>query len=803
MQVIHHLRAMQQAIARNLQYSLLLALLMIASAFTTKSVLAATWTAERAIPGVGETIFPFATIDSTGMVHVLFLEFVDKGYPVLYARGQMNATGTAIAWEGIQRLGVSSKRDFLPILVDSAGVVHAMFIGTNGMLNYLSNASRGVAGGWSVTAIAPCSWSPGLTLGSDGYLYATCSRNDSAGTQILLFYRTPQGAWGGPVYVSNKQRNFRANRIAYAGGFVHILSELQSEKDGPFVTHYFRGGLGGFSSYNFTKSLGKSSGDNGLISADPQTGRLYAGFRHGNLDGYYFAFTTSLDGGASWSPATDLLKGYRWWYAATSLYTFNNIASIASEQQRWDGSGIADIFVSYEEFNPARGFSGIQQLTGSKSTQPTTTSGAWGKVVAWIRGYTNGVYYATSPGDGPPAPIPPTNTPTPTVTPTPERPAAFFQIAEGDAGKPVKGADTTLLITMSRGSANRYKVWNEGSTEPAYQELNPPLTAPPGNSVKVLSWRLGNIGSNNGEAPCVERTVKAKLASATGSESEVMSAVARVDPGVDATVAVRNPGPGDPGYTKTPAFVLDVQANRGECSGIGRVRVGQYAPGQSVTNTLRDDDFVDLTTDGPIPLISDIAGTYRIDVLVEDMLGWSYTYQRQITLDKTKPTIQVASGGGMSIQNSQTDQDITETKTTRVDLSFRGIQVNEETYQNGGRNFWGVCVVNSLQTLPLTSTGTLNNCSAVEVNNVQSLSSNTYTFRVEEWELTRGLSTSPLPPAGSKIHVYACVMDGANCSDQVMHSEVVLSQNYVVGTKRVYLPLINRGAIVPSYYYPR
>jgi hypothetical protein len=806
-------RSLLRTLAQHWQYALLLAIVMLISAVTVKSVLAAAWTTARALPGSTQDVLPHTFIDDTGMIHVLFLDFSGGENPLLYARGQLDATGTTVAWESIQRIGVISKKDFVPLVVDPAGTVHALLIGTDNTLYYLTNPLRGQAGAWTAMKLTTCNWSPDIAMDNAGYIYATCTYNHGDGTEALFLYRTPEGAWGGPINASGApQKLIRNNKIAVAGGFVHIFYDWRNADTGPLVSIYSRGGIGGFSTYNFPASFGKGSGAGTIVAADYSSGMLYAGFVNGDVDAYYFSFSASGDGGAFWTPTTDLNKGYRWWYGTKSMHVYNNIASFVSEQSRWNGDGVSEIYIYYEDFNPTAGFSGLLQLSTIKSTQPTVGSSGWGKVATWILGYTEGVYYSTSPGDGPApptsTPVPttppqPTDTPIATITPTPDKPAAFLQVGDGDMGKPVKGANTSVLITMSRGSADQYKIWNDGSTEPsAYQPLSPPLEVPPGNSIKTLEWSLGNVGTNDGKAACVERTVRGKISnSAAGTESDEMVAVARVDPGVDANVVARNPAEGDPGYTGTPAFVLDVLANDGECSGIKRIRVGQYAPGQSAASR-PENDLIEVTTDGPIPLLSQNPGTHQIEVVVDDTLGWSFTYETQITLDTASPSIQATNGGGMAIQDRQTDQDIAETGSTLVDLNFTSIQVTEETYQNNGKNFWGVCVANSLEALPIATAATLDNCTTVEVEQAQG-QNDVYNFRVEGWELLRGLSTNPAPAAGSTVYVYACIMDGANCSDQVLSDEVVLSNGYVEGTRRVFLPLITGAYLLPPYFYPR
>jgi hypothetical protein len=809
-------RSLLRTLARHWQYALLLAIVTLISAVTVKSVLAATWTSPRGLPGSTQDFLPDAVIDETGMVHVLFLDYSGGENPLLYARGQIDATGTTVAWESIQRIGMLSKRDYVPIIVDPSGTIHALLIGTDNSLYYLTNPLRGQAGAWTALKVTTCNWSPDIARDAAGYLYVTCTYAHGDGTEAIFLYRDPNGAWGGPINASGAAQDLiRNNKIAVAGGFVHIFYDLKTDTDGPspFLSIYSRGGIGGFNTYNFPSSFGKgNNGDATIVAADYYSGMLYAGFVHGDLDRFYFSFTASGDAGASWTPTTDLSKGYRWWYGTKSMHVYNNIASFVSEQSRWDGDGVTEVYIHYEDFNPAVGFSGLTQISQVKGTQPSVGASEWGKVIAWVLGNTEGVYYVTSPGDGPvpptSTPVPttppqPTDTPIPTITPTPDQPAAFLQVGDGDMGKPIKGANTSVLITMSRGSADQYKIWNDGSGEPAtYQPLSPPLEAPPGNSIKTLEWSLGDVGTNDGTAACVERTVRGKVSnSAAGTESNEMVAVARVDPGVDADVVARNPAEGDPGYTGTPAFVLDVQANVGECSGIKRIRVGQYAPGQSAATSLSETDLIEVTTNGPIPLLSQNPGTHQIEVVVDDTLGWSHTYQTQITLDTASPGVD-ATGGGMAIQDRQTDQDIAETGTTLVDLNFTSIQVTEETYQNNGKNFWGVCVANSLEALPIATTATLDNCTAVEVEQAQG-QNNVYNFRVEGWELLRGLSTNPAPAAGSTVYVYACIMDGANCSDQVLSDEVVLSNGYVEGTRHVFLPLVTGAYLLPPYFYPR
>ncbi len=424
---------------------------MLISALTAKNVLAA-WSSAQNIPGSIEDGMPQVFVDDTGMAHVLFLSFqqVQGKYPVFYARGQLDGVSNAIAWEGTQNLGVFTKRDFLPIVVDGSGVVHALVASPDDYVYYISNAARGADGHWNAQPITACTWSPDLTIDATGMLYATCTRGVEGGTEAIFFYRTPEGAWSAPINTSGAPADLvRNNKIATAGGAVHVFFDFRANKNQELTTTYSRGGInGGFQMSNFPASFGKTQGGGTIVAADSLSGNLYAGFVWGSVDAYYFAFTTSSDFGASWAPAQDLLLKPRWWYAAKSIDAYERTAYFVSEQSVWD-DGIGDVYIYHQSYNETTGFSDAERLSSSsKCTQPSIAVNAPGKLATWVLGFTDGVYYNVGSALGPP---PPTSTPTLSATPTPTL-------------TPWGGADPPMPPAASAGKiafgSNRDGSWN-------------------------------------------------------------------------------------------------------------------------------------------------------------------------------------------------------------------------------------------------------------------------------------------------------------------------------------------------------
>jgi hypothetical protein len=189
------------------------------------------------------------------------------------------------------------------------------------------------------------------------------------------------------------------------------------------------------------------------------------------------------------------------------------------------------------------------------------------------------------------------------------------------------------------------------------------------------------------------------------------------DPGVDASVEVRNPflrenptvsdlslqdfgggdgaSDGDPDYTRTQFYYGQVNAGPGECTGISTVMFGSLSAAASGPSM------------GGIFPLSDVAaepadGDYTVNVEVVDGAGNSRVFgPLEITLDRTPPQLTNTDVATMTVVDAN-GSPITESDVVEVQLKFENVAVSENEYgTRTGENqpFWGVWAANSDQEL--------------------------------------------------------------------------------------------------------
>jgi hypothetical protein len=335
-----------------------------------------------------------------------------------------------------------------------------------------------------------------------------------------------------------------------------------------------------------------------------------------------------------------------------------------------------------------------------------------------------------------------------------------------------------VQVEVTNGQADQYKLSNDGSIFSEYAAI------PEGG---IASWELE---SGSGKA-CVNRTVHGHVRAAERPdlESAMMSDAILFDPGVDATVTIRNPyytgnpvvfsdtpalqddgvaGPsnGDPRYTRIRGYFMEVRGLAGECSGLTQLSVDNQ------TITISDNYY---STIRALPAF-DAPATNSTSITVRDAVGHEEPYQATIYYDDVSPA--VTSGALQIVDLSGTP--VTTSDTILVTLSFESLTVTDNLYGQNGENkpFWGVWVANSRSDIDPQSSTELNalNWSPVEVQNVTGAGTGSYSFTVS-WSLLSGLAASQW--SGGDYFVYARILDGAgNWSDTTLKYTIALSDNY-------------------------
>lgn len=780
---------------------------MLMSALLTSTTMA--WISQKSVRGADdEGAWTDIAVDSSGMVHVAWQEYEGSDSPVFYNRGPIGDAEDSIEWEDPWQVdGAESKNlagdESVAIAADNLGTIHMAILAGGEDVYYLYNDEGGSRSAWSRPERAPigCDWGLSMTVDTEGNPYIACAEglNDS---DVFYTRRTSSG-WVSSKRVKDSNGymvTFTSIAVTGTGddARVHIMFDyVDDEGDKPKV-RYARGTTSGNfdTEKDFSDDLGVGDANQPFVAADPVSQRLYVAMVDIDDDGYPLRVSSSTNNGSRWSSSRKISTD--WWSQAPKMYVADDVMHLVAAYL--DGDEPTNSEIRYISLHPDNGFSGLDDISNDDNNKyPSIDGGGAGKAVSWRHDNVNGIRYNVDPGGGgsggvpvatstptatPSPAVPPTITPTlpPTSTPTPIGPQGSLQVNNGDIATGTDGVFVALSVVS--GKANQYKLWNDGSAEPAsFTGMGRTVISP--NSYVVQDWQLVSTGGNTGRYPCAVQKVFGRLNdTASGQSSGLLEDVVEVDPGVDVEVAVENPGQGSPNYTGTPFYTISVEDLGGECSGIQRVQMWEMEPEQSTSSIELSD--ISLNAEDPpgkMPLISQEPGDHTILVEVTDGVDNVRTYERVITLDTEQPTL-AGDSGSMDIENATTGAVISgeTTDTSEVDLQFSDISVTDNLYgtkETEERPFWGVCVFNSLETLTVTETRTFTSdvqgCKAIEVTDVNG-SEDAYNFVVNSWNLVEGFDTNP--SGGSTVYVYACVMDGANCSERVLLNEVTLDDNY-------------------------
>lgn len=805
------LNNLQQQQKRTYRYSIILLVLVLL--VTMLGVITPTPTAKawQPIPGVqpgsgADAFWPRTYVDSTGMVHAVWHIFDGSG-TVMYARGQFNADASGIEWYPAVKLsqyvGQQAWDNTARIAVDGNGVVHVIFIGRNDSMYYLYSPDRGANWAAETFGLGERAWTPAIAVDDSSVAYVTWSSGigNSDGDAWYTF-RSGPNQWVSPQKLTGSAYLMRNNQIgvnAYDGKvYLHMMYDYIPKEHNDSRVFYSRGNPLALSpaidmSSNYA---GFSQADNGSVAVDMTVpGRIYASFVHGSSEAdYMLYFSTSDNNGLSWSPFIGLNIGLDVWPEQNALFGYGNIAHLVSEQKYWSGNGFSTILIWYHQYNAATGQTPrIERISAEeKSTKPDIWGGGVGKYAVWVRGNTDNVMYnyetleggaaAATPTPTTPAvtptntPVPGTPTPTPTPTVPPDQPVGKIKIGNGEPL--IKDTTTLVSMILESGTAHQYKIWNSGSSEPAYSDIpNGTLTGPDVHLVE--DWSVFEA-TDPESFPCNNVTVNGKFKNTdSGKTSGDMSAAVIVDPGVDADVTVSNPSAGASAYTSQLFYMLQVQARSGECSKLVAMEVGEQTEGAALSDmTLRT------AANGMMPLIPGTSAVHTILVKLTDGVGNEQTYERTITVDTQAPQLATDSAKLVAADNT-TDV----LNSILVDLDFEGISVTDDMYgtqPDESHPFWGVSIANSREEIAAANTAQLDalNWQAVEVNSadIAGTDGSGVTFTVSDWNLFNGLSQDQ--QNGGNFYIYARVMDGAgNASTATLKSNTIaLSDNFVLPT---------------------
>jgi hypothetical protein len=808
----------------SLKLVLLWGVLALVSAAVVSNVLAATWTGPNKVPGSDEGYYVDVAIDQFNRIHVVWIEAFDKDR-VYYIRGTLQ--GSFVSWDSPTAqviYGSSQVRDSSArVEVGSDGTVYVSVLPSSNDLHLYYNTQGGQPGAWisEFTGMRSCRFDPAIAIDSGGGIHMTCS-TDVDGSYVKYTYRQAPQNWTVEVPVSHSTYLSVGSDLGVdSDGMVHVVFEVQEDSDDKPYQRYFyysRGNATGFGEVNMSRDyFGDRRGDMPAIAIDRTVypNVIYAGYIHGSLDSRHFKWQLTMNPdhrALNWSWPIEVEVSSHYWNR-TGLAAQSGKVHIVSRQRRQSGGEIKDDRIYYHFYqsgiNPEA--TALEISNNERSTDPRVSTSAAATVAVWIKGFTDNVWYNVLPGDGvvptpqpttpveptdtpiPPTdtPVPPTETPVPpTATPTPIKPSGWVEVNNGEEIVR-QGESVSVKLHLTQGQADQYHLWDrfQGSENDPFESM--PLLTDMGTHTVNRAFTRTDAGET-----CYQNQVRAYLRnSADGGLSDLLSSVPfLVDPDVAAEVEVVNPGPGDPLYTGTPFYTLNVEGSAasgsdgGECSGLEKVSVGYQEPAQQAMVMSE----VDLSASNPMPL-SPVAGPHDITVTVTDRAGHTKTYERSITLVLDEPQLMVTNAGVMSVEDVQTSQVIPDNGTTgrqHVTLKFSGVQGSNEQP-------WGICGVNSTTDLHITTWADVvgnEHHFVCKKATVTPQGGDTYDLTVE-WDLKEGLNDQASASSNGDMPVYLYTFvsglvgwdDGGGSGPQ--EAQVV---QLTLDPPTVYLPVIMR-----------
>lgn len=789
------------------------------------------WSAPLAVPGSQSTeVFnPRIAVDDAGFVHVTWL-FTPSGLTgdVYYVRGEINETGTAIRWQGVQVIHRASAREFAAgarIAVGSDGVVHIVFIDGGNSVVYYRNEQRGEPGRWiSEVVFSGNSFATSADIDLDTNNIPFVAWSDGVGperSKAGFAYRAGPNGWV-PAFVGPNTYLVRNAGITVVGtgptAGVHIVYEYQERENTTWKAGYARGTRDGgpftivpiSGQFGFTRTAWFPE-----IAYDRSTGMLYMTliFQVGDRfwQGYGIAFTSSPDGGVTWSPPARLIATENPHAGDPHIVAAEGIVHFSMELKGLRNNSYVRALqqAHYMTFNAATGaYTPPVKVSqdGEKASIVDIGIGARAKVITWAVEDIRGVKYNVDPGGIQP-PVPPTPTPipaTPTPTPLPIPQGRLFILDPTDLNDRMTRSQQVKarfqLLSGGTSADYQYDLSNDGSN------FSPRGNLPFDNTV---DWTMAPAQG----VACEARTIRGRLHdNRSGLSSDVFAASIMYDPGVDVSVTVENPFlqrnlrqiqatgallqdfggagamAGDPGFTRAPFYFGRVTRNPGECNSIQEVRFGQLTPATSINGV----------PGGLIPIdqFNPQDGDYTVTIQVTDAIGNSRTFSGfTMTLDRTAPQITGVYTGAMQVVNAN-NSPISTVNTPLVNLRFTALEITDTGYgsKNPNKPFFGVWLANSTQRFDLTDAAQLaavNNLDwrGVEVTSATNNGEGAFSFSVRNWSVFTGLQSMQ---GGRDQYIYARVIDGAgNASVVTLESQrITLEQS--VTPFRQYLPFTVR-----------
>lgn len=815
-----------------LTFYLLVTVLILGSVAMLYRAEAWTSSAQTLPTGDGEVFFGTVFVDSTGRVHVAWMDTdgAVKTGAIRYTRGILNSKKTGITWEQTQQPGSTSIHRNNPpgLVVTRNGTVFIGYGGTDNKYHVLVNTQRGARGAWQDEVAASMqgdgnatNFAVSLHTAADGRAFLSWGSGLGNGAaRLLLTYRQGAKSWA-PVQQVSRTSMYLISYVRLvtsgsgSGTTVHILYQhLRRDGERP-RTGYTRWRMNRtFDSIDFSELLGFNEGTDPAIAVDQTTGRLFGSFvsRVSGADSQYtMRLTQSANNGTTWASPSSVRIQKNIWPGPAWFDAVNNVLHMAVEQRFWDGRNrIPHIY--HQSFNAGSNtYSAFTQVSGSeKNYQPQISLGPGLRVIVFSSEFARAIRYNFERSNDVPAVTmtrtptrTPARTPTPAYTPTPshtptpqpERPAATIVI-RGDLGVGrTKVQNVSIEFTNAVGEPDQYQLRND--TDP----FAPPYNSLPENKI-VEPWVLANPLSKG----CETRTVRGLLYNARYNlTSEELRSNVQYDPGVSVDVLIQNPslastltsvqdyGGGDgasdghPGYTRSAFYYGRVTAHPDECSNLGSVRFGS-SPATRLDPTFADGTF-------PFSELELEDGPQAVAVQVTDGAGHTETVTREIVLDRSKPQLMNAISSTL-IAIDKNGNPLTTANSILITLHFSDTQVTDATY--GEREplpFWGVWLANSTQRYIVTDTAQLEELNAldwrpVEVQNATvATGSSSYSFSIRNWNLFTGLSN---PPRGADYYVYARLLDGAgNFSPQTLATQRI-SVSPDATLPELYLPFLKR-----------
>lgn len=614
--------------------------------------------------------------------------------------------------------------------------------------------------------------------------YQTASSFNAGQDEIRIIsrYRTPAGVWSG---IADRDRNI-AQYPKLASDHIQTIFAVWSAKDEEAdidIDPFFAISADTGQTWSGPQSIGTRTEDLGqrpAIARSPATGELMVVWEddyEADEFKYDIFYRTSSDNGATWSQFGSVFQ-------ANGGSGSTNLGATPTGGFRavWDDGVDGKIRVLTSGYND-------MLMPGTPGPTTTTTPDANATVTSTPTATTTPDPNATA-------------TPTPTATTTPDAGATVTPSPTAttmpDPGgvpvvtisvEPAVASSPNISVTITATGADLYQLSNDGLdfTDAGYQPL------PSGSA--TVPWTLAPLSEPDAEA-CTIQTVYARVKdSVSGVESEIALTTVKRDTGVDVTVSALNPylvendlslqdfggagaSDGDPGFTRTGFYMLEVRNNGGECSGLAEVNVG-------TSRSLRGNELSSITqVTVPFDAFELVDGIQTVTITVTDNAGNSATYTPLITLDTNAPMIASDNATIRATPASITDE------LPIVDVVFENLVITD-TYrhpQNTNQQFWGVWLANSTEQITITDTASLDELiwKPVEVAGA----SDPANFTVSGWSLANGFWEII---EGGEFYVYARVLDGAgNASVRTLESNAIQVQSNVIPIPDdvVYLPLI-------------